>query len=102
MNIVDFATLTVSSTSVGLEGGSPVLSTVLKANPGCRNCLIVVQTDSVYMRNDGDAATSAGIILYPGDTFAMIDRKNGSIQAMRNVRFLRLTSDAALKIIYYD
>ena len=98
MNIVDHATLTVSSTSVGLSSASVTLATAIAA--GAKGAQIIVEDDSVYCRQDGDAATSADTILYQQDCINMIGED--FTQPLANLRFLRVTTDATLQVIYYE
>jgi hypothetical protein len=99
LNVIDVSTLTVAGTSLGLDSASPTKAVAFAS--GARQCLIVVQDAPCYVRSDGDAATSADILLSPGDVLPMLgDNMN---QALDLLRFIRKTSTSAtLKIIWYN
>ncbi len=99
LNTVDVSSLTVAGTSIGLSSASPTKAVAFAA--GARQALIVVEDAPVYMRSDGDAATSADILLNVGDAVPMLgDNMN---QVLNNLRFIRKTSTSAtLKIIWYN
>ena len=99
LNVIDVSTLTVAGTSIGLSSASPTKAVSFAA--GARQCLIVVEDAPVYMRSDGDAATSADILLNVGDVLPILgDNMN---QVCDNLRFIRKTSTSAtLKIIWYN
>ncbi|KKN49969.1 hypothetical protein LCGC14_0637700 [marine sediment metagenome] len=96
-NQIDFATLAVSSTAVGLADASPAIN----AGATVRRAVITVETDSVRFRTDGTAPTSAeGHILYAADVLEFMDANYESV--LNLIQFIRVTTDAALKITYYD
>ena len=97
INNIDDATLTVSSSAVTLENGSPTWTTV--KNLGARRAIIVVQADSVYWSEDGDDAANTDPILYAGDILQYLE--SDVTQILDRLSFLRVTNDAALKIKYY-
>jgi len=98
-NVVDVSTLTVAGTSIGLSSASPTKTTVWAL--GARQAIIVVEGAPVYVRSDGDAATSADILLNAGDVLPILG--NFMQQTLDNLRFIRKTSTSAtLKIIWYS
>ncbi len=99
LNTIDVSTLTVAGTSIGLDSASPTKAAAFTA--GARQALIVVENAPVYVRSDGDDATSADILLNVGDVLPMLgDNMN---QVLDNLRFIRKTSTSAtLKIIWYS
>lgn len=96
MNIIDHTTLAVEDSSVGLEDATITL-TVAKA-AGAQGAIMIVEDDSVYCRTDGDAATNVDAIFYKGDVINMWD--GNWIQPMEKIRFLRVTTNATVQIIY--
>ncbi len=99
-NPIDYATLTVSSTAVTLVTNA---SPTLPAN--AKGAIITVETDQVRYREDGTAPTSSeGILLNPGDvlTYDSWTSDDSKRRILIAVKFIRVTSDAALKIHYYD
>lgn len=96
-NCIDYATLAVSSTAVGLGSASPTLT----AGTTVKRAIITVETDQVRWRADGTAPTSSeGHLLEAGDVLNFLDANYESI--LGNLKFIRVTSDAALKITYFD
>jgi len=100
INNVDYATLTVTNASIGLESGTPTLPT------GARGAVITVETDQVRWRDDGTApAADEGHLLNVGDVLTFdswsVSKQNWR-QVLRAIRFHRVTADAKLKISYYD
>ena len=98
-NVVDYATLTVSSASagVGLADASPTLT----AEATVKRAVITVEDDQVRYREDGTAPSSSeGHLLNVGDTLQYLDGDYTSV--LGNLLFIRVTADAKLKITYYD
>ena len=98
INVIDHTTLAVSSTSIGLSSCTITLAVAIAA--GAKGALIIVEDGSVYWRQDGDAATNADIILYKGDILNLFD--GNWLQPLDKLRFLRVTGDAVLQVIYFD
>ena len=103
INAVDFSTLAVSSAAVDMSDASPALTTLSKSIHGA---LVTVETDQVRYRIDGTAPTSSeGHLLNAGDVLNFpswnVPNQNWRSQ-LENVQFIRVTSDAALKITWYD
>ncbi len=98
-DVIDVSTLTVAGTSLGLDSASPTKATAFAA--GARQALIIVEDAPVYMRSDGDAATSADVLLNVGDAVPILtDNPNKTLD---NLRFIRkTTTSATLKIIWYS
>ena len=81
-----FESVTVSSTAVSLP----------MAKLGFDNALITVETDQVRFRLDAIAPTSSvGHLLDAGDTLIL----NSADQIVK-IRFIRVTSDATLRVSY--
>ena len=96
-NQIDFATLAVSTTAVGLASASPAIT----AGATVHRAIITVETDSVRWRADGTAPTSTeGHLLYVGNALQLVDANYESF--LRAIQFIRVTADAALKITYFD
>uniref|UniRef100_A0A6M3J1Z3 Tail protein n=1 Tax=viral metagenome TaxID=1070528 RepID=A0A6M3J1Z3_9ZZZZ len=96
-NCVDYATLAVSSTAVGLDSASPTLT----AGHTVKRAIITVETDSVRFRMDGtDPTGSEGQLLYKDDVLDFTDANYESV--LKAIKFIRVTTDAALKIHYLD
>ena len=96
MNVVAYATLTVSSTAVTLASASPAITSRTK------HAVITVEDDEVRYRPDGTAPTSTeGVLLSPGGGLEYLT--HGNYKSVLNaIQFIRVTGDAKLKIIFYD
>lgn len=95
-NCVDYATLTVGSTAVGLDSANPALT----AGATVIGAIITVETDQVRWRADGTAPTSAeGHLMNVGDVLNLTDKNYSSF--LTNLKFIRVTADAKLKITYF-
>lgn len=96
INILDYATLTVPTGVVSLgSDASPTLPAQ------CKRAYITCETDAVRWRADGtDPASDEGHSLAATDSisFMAYDYR----QLLEKIRFTRVTSDAKLKITYYD
>lgn len=93
MAVSDYATLAVGTVAIGFASSSPVLPA--KAI----GALVSVETDSVRFRSDGTAPTTTeGHILYVGD---VLDLTGANFRDfLVDTQFVRVTTDAALKITY--
>ena len=96
LNNVDESTLTVAGTSVDLESASPTLTAALAL--GARQAAIIVQTAPVHCREDGDDATTADMILYPGDIL-QVSGGDEALQILRNLRFIRSASGVSSTLV---
>lgn len=98
-DVMDVSTLTVADTSIGLSSASPTKAAAFLS--GARQALIIIEDAPVYMRSDGDAATSADVLLNVGDVVQVLtDNANKTLD---NLRFIRKTSTSAtLKILWYS
>lgn len=77
--------LAVSSTAVALTAPS-----------GARMALVQVKTNAVSYRDDGTAPTaSEGVTVAADQTFVVCTN------AVTAIRFIRVTSDAELRVLYY-
>lgn len=100
MNCVDYATLTVSSSAVGLASASPALAAGAVSGTTVTRAVITVETDQVRWRADGTAPTSAeGHLMNAGDSLNLTDDNYSSVLAA--IQFIRVTADAKLKITYF-
>jgi len=96
-NCIDYATLTVGSTAVGLDSASPTLTN----GATVKRAVITVETDQVRWRADGTSPTaSEGHLLEAGDVLNFLDANYESV--LGDLKFIRVTSDAKLKISYFD
>lgn len=96
-NVIDYATLTVSSTGIGLSSASPAIG----AGATVRRAVITVEDDQVRYREDGtDPTSSEGTLLEVGDVLSYTNANYETI--LNQVKFIRVTGDAKLKIHYYD
>lgn len=96
MNVLAYATLTVSSTAVSLTSNA---STTLPSQ--CKRAFISCETDSVRWRADGTAPTATeGHELLADDSISF----TGGLfrPTLERVQFIKVTNDAKLKITYYD
>jgi hypothetical protein len=96
-NCVDYATLTVADSAVGLDSASPTLT----AGATVRGALITVEEGPVRWRADGTAPTSAeGHLMNIGDVLNLTDRNYRGF--LGNLKFIRSTSTSGkLKITYF-
>ncbi len=99
-NCLDYATLTVSSTAVDLTSASPAINSTGLATR-VKRAIITVETDQVRWRADGTAPTaSEGHLLSPGDNLQFLNKNYETV--LNNLKFIRVSADAALKISYFD
>lgn len=101
VNCIDYSTLAVSSSAVtfGVDA-SPILPTRAKG------AIITVETDQARYRIDGTAPTSTeGHLLEIGDVLTFdswTEPTNDWRQVLNAIQFIRVTTDAALKISWFD
>jgi hypothetical protein len=97
VNVVDYATLTVAGTAVGLADASPAYT----AGHDVVGILATVETADVRVRMDGSAATtSEGHILHIGDVLNMTDDNYSSV--LPNLSFIRDGSTSGVvKLTYF-
>ena len=96
-NPIDFATLAVSNTAVDLTSATPSIT----AGPTVRRAFITCETDQVRWRADGTAPTSTvGHLLSTGEALQFIDANYKVF--LREIQFIRVTTDATLAITYFD
>lgn len=101
LNVVDYSTLTVSTTAVGLDSASPALSQGKVNGTIVRRMLITSETDSVRWRADGTSPTSAvGHVLAKDETLSFTGANYK--QLLAKIKFIRVTSDATLSITFFD
>jgi len=92
--VIDYATLTVSSTAVGLASGSPAL-------PGnAKRMFITIETDAVRWRADGtDPTSSEGHPIVKDDSISFTGANYRHL--LENIKFIRVTNDAKIDITYF-
>ena len=97
MNVVDYATLAVADTAVGLSSASPAYT----AGGDVLGILATVETADVRVRMDGSAATTdEGHILYVGDVLDFSDGNWSSV--LPNLSFIRDgTVSGVVKLTYF-
>lgn len=101
LNVVDFATITVSSTAVSLADATPAYSNGKVSGKTVRRALFTVETDAIRWRADGEAPTaSEGHNLAVNGSLIFVEANYRNVLA--NIQFIRVTNDAALKITYFD
>ena len=100
-NNIDVSTLTVSGTSIGLSSASPTLAAARAA--GAKTARIVGTDGSIYWRDDGGAATSADEVAYQDDAIVVKGERGDDMrQIFSRLRFLRVSTDVAVVIHWYD
>ncbi len=101
LNVIDFSLLTVSSTAVGLDSAVPPLSGGKVSGKIVRRMLITSETDSVRWRADGTAPTNLiGHVLAKDETLTFTGANYK--QLLKDIKFIRVTNDAYLKITFLD
>lgn len=95
--VVDYATLTVADSAVGLDSASPALT----AGSTVRGVLITVEDAAVRWRADGTAPTTTeGHLMNVGDVLNLTDRNYRTM--LGNLKFIRTTTTSGkLKITYF-
>lgn len=101
LNVVDYATLTVSSTAVSLADASPAYANGKVNGKTVRRAFFTVETDAVRWRSDGTAPTTTEGHVMAVNTSLSFTGANYR-QLLKDIQFIRVTSDAALKITYFD
>lgn len=104
LEVVDYATLTLSTTAGGkmLTGASPAInSTALSGT--VKRALITVEVANARFRTDGTApTTSEGHLLYVGDVLNMTTRGWGTLlNSTTLLKFIGESGAPKLKITYY-
>ena len=95
INALNMGSLDVSSTVVGLSSASPALP------DACNRAFITCEDDAVRWRGDGtDPTASVGHVLAKSDSIAFTNVNYR--QFLKKIRFLRVTTDAKLRITYFD
>lgn len=92
-------TLTVSTVSVALTSATynPVVTDALPSSTRADYAMITVETDCIRFWDDTTAPTgSAGHLVCAGGTFYVWGFKN-----LRDLRMIRVTTDATLQISYF-
>jgi len=100
LEVIAYATLTISNTAVGLADGSPALVAGKVNNQLVTRALLTLETDDVRWRADGTAPTAGeGHKFLNGDSIIFVDARYSKL--LEDIRFIRVTTDAALKITYF-
>jgi len=96
-NVVDFATLTVADSSVGLADASPAYT----AGANVLGFVATLETAEIRWRPDGTAPTSSeGHILSVGQVLQFTDKNYTDL--VKNIRFIRTGGTSGkLKITYF-
>ncbi len=94
--VLNFATLNVNTTAVGLANSIPALPA------GANRAFITVETDQIRFTTDGTtgATSSQGHLLNPGDTLQFIGKNYRNV--LTNISFNCVTTNAKIKISYLD
>ncbi len=101
LNVIDFATLTVSSTAVGLDSASPAYSSGKVNGKTVRRIFLTVLTDAVTWRADGTAPTATVGHKIAADASLSLTGANYK-QLLSQIKFIRVTTDATVHITYFD
>ena len=99
VNCIDYAILAVSNTAVGLASATPAMT------GKTQGVIVTVETDQVRWRADGTAPTSTeGHLMNTGDvlSFDSWTSNQNWRSVLTAIRFIRVTTDATLKISYFD
>ena len=100
LDVIAYATLTISDTAVGLADGNPALVSGKVNNQLVTRAFFTLETDDVRWRADGEAPTAGeGHKLLNGDSIIFVDARYSKL--LEDIRFIRVTTDAALKITYF-
>ncbi len=104
LNVVDYSTLTVSTTAVSLADTSPAMDLDKKTVGGksVRRALITVEDNSgCRWRADGtDPTASEGHELGDTDILTLIEANYEEL--LRTIRFYTVSGDSKLKITFFD
>ena len=101
VNCIDYSTLTVSSTALLLRtSAAPDMPSRAKG------AVITVEDDQVRYRDDGtDPASDEGHLLNVGDVLTFdswsVPKQNWR-PVLQTIKFISVTTDAKLKISWYD
>ncbi len=99
-----YEAITVSNTAIGVTAATafPRLVTgtggyAVSQDNGAEEAVFSVETDNVRYTLDGTVPTaSVGHLLLPNDILTLVGR-----DAIRKVKFIRVTTDASLKVTYF-
>ena len=101
LNVIDFATLTVSSTAVSLADATPALTNNKIGGKTVRRIFVTCETDAVRWRADGTAPTSSvGHVMAAASSLSFTGANYKHLIA--NIQFIKVTNDATLSITYFD
>lgn len=101
LNVVDYAALTVSTTAVGFADATPAYANGQVNSKAVRRVFITSETDAVRWRADGtDPTSSEGHVMAVNTSLSFTGANYR--QLLRDIRFIRVTSDATLRITYFD
>lgn len=92
-SVIDYATLTVSSTAVGLADATPAITSAVTG------AVITCEDDNIRWRSDGTVPTAEeGHLLLRDGALQFVDGNWREI--LNKIRFICTSTDAALKITY--
>ena len=101
LNVIDFATLTVSSTAVGCADATPAYANGKVNGQIVRRMLITSETSETRWRADGTDPSSSEGHIYAKDSTLSFTGANYRM-LLKNIRFIATGDDATLKITYFD
>jgi len=106
VNAIDYSTLTVAGTAVGLDSASPALTFQKIGGVRVKGAIITVEDADIRYRTDGTAPTSSeGHPVFAGDIIPFDCWTSGQdwTSEMNKIKFIRTGStSAALKITWYS
>lgn len=103
LNVIDYSTMTVSSTALTLASASPAMDVTAGTVGGrtVRRALFTVEDAAVRWRGDGTAPTATeGHELADTDILTLIEANYEEL--LKNLQFIRVSGDAKIKITFFD
>ena len=95
INVLDYATLAVDGAVTLVSDASPTLPAK------CKRIYITSETDAVRWRADGTAPTATeGHVLAKDDSISFTGANYR--QLLENIKFIKVTAAASLKLTYFD
>jgi len=96
INVLGHGTMSVSNVAKNLTASMDV---DLPAK--CKRAFITVETDAVRWRADGTAPTATeGHVIAAADSISFTG--GNYRQLLENIQFIRVTTDATVKVTYFD
>jgi len=94
-----YGVLTVSNTAVDLNDATPAIDNLGSSN--CSRAIITIEDDAIRWRADDTAPTATEGSKFDKDMiFTLMDADY--YHFLRDIKFIRVTTDAKLKIAYFD